>query len=72
MTNSVLKQTPLGGTPHYETQTVTASYSFSTQSSTATACGGYQFSISSVPVTASAALSTSDLIINSATGVIQL
>jgi hypothetical protein len=72
MTNSVLKQTTPGGTPHYETQTVTASYSVSTSSSTATACGSYQYSISSVSTTTSAALSASDLLIDSATGQIRL
>ncbi len=68
MTNSVLKQTTPGGSAFYETQTVTASDSVSTQSSTATACGNYQYSISSVATTASTALSASDLTIDSATG----
>ncbi len=72
MTNSILKQTTPGGTPYYETQTVTASDSVSTQSSTATACGSYQYSISNFATTASTALSTSDLSIDSATGQIQL
>jgi hypothetical protein len=71
MTNSVLKQTTPGGSPFYETQTATASDSISALSS-ANACGGYQYSISSVATTASTALSASDLTIDSATGKIQL
>ncbi len=71
MTNSVLKQTTPGGSPFYETQTVTASDSVSTISST-NACGSYQFSISSAQTTASAALSASDFSFDSATGQIQL
>jgi hypothetical protein len=71
MTTSVLKQTTPGGSPFYETQIATASDSISSESS-ANACGGYQYSISSVLNTATAALSTSDLTIDSATGQIQL
>jgi hypothetical protein len=71
MTTSVLKQTTPGGIPFYETQTATASDSVSALSS-ANACGGYHYSISSVVTSASAALSASDLTIDSATGVIRL
>ncbi len=71
MTTSVLKQTTPGGSPYYKTQTVSASDSVSSISFT-NACGNYQYSISSVSVTASAALSASDLTIDSATGQIQL
>ncbi len=71
MTNSVLKQTTPGGSPFYETQIATASDSVSALSS-ANACGGYQYSISITQTTASAALSTADLTIDSTTGVIQL
>jgi hypothetical protein len=71
MTTSVLKQTAPGGSPFYETQTATASDSVSALSS-ANACGGYHYSISSVATTPSAALSASDLLIDSATGVIKL
>jgi hypothetical protein len=67
MTNSVLKQTTPGGSPFYETQTATASDSISALSS-ANACGSYQYSISSVPITASSALSTSEVTIDSSTG----
>jgi hypothetical protein len=69
MTTSVLKQTTPGGSPFYETQTATASDSVSSQSS-ANACGGYQYSISIVVTTASAALSASELTIDSSTGLI--
>ena len=69
MTNSVLKQTTPGGSPFYETQTATASDSISALSS-ANACGGYHFSISSAQNTASAALSASELTIDSSTGLI--
>jgi hypothetical protein len=69
MTNSVLKQTTPGGSPFYETQIATASDSVSALSS-ANACGGYQYSISITQTTASAALSTADLTIDSTTGVI--
>jgi hypothetical protein len=68
MTNSVLKQTALGDGPYYATQTVTASDSVSSQSS-ANACGDYQYSISSVLNTATAALSASEVTIDS-TGLI--
>jgi hypothetical protein len=75
MTSSVLKQTTPGGSPYYATQTVTASDSVSSQSSS-NACGDYQYSFSSVTTTASAALtfnlSPSDLTIDSATGQIRL
>jgi hypothetical protein len=70
MTTSVLKQTTPGGSPFYETRTVTASDSVSSQSSE-NACGGYHYSISSVINTASAALSATELTIDS-TGQIRL
>ncbi len=64
MTTSVLKQTTPGGTPYFATQTATAS------DSSANACGGYQYSISSVADSASTALSTSEVTIGSTTGLI--
>ncbi len=70
MTNSVLKQTTPGGSPFYETKTVIATDSVSSQSSTTNACGSYQYSISSVATTASAALSASEVTIDSSTGLI--
>jgi hypothetical protein len=72
MTNSILKQITPGGSAFYETQTVTASDSVISSQSSPNACGNYQFSISSVPTTASTVLSTSDLTIDTATGVIKL
>ncbi len=42
MTNSVLKQTTPGGSPHYEQQTATATVSISSQSYE-NACGSYQY-----------------------------
>jgi hypothetical protein len=71
MTTSVLKQTTPGGSPFYATQTVTASVSINSISF-ANACGNYQLSIFSVPNTASATLSASDLTIVATTGIIQL
>jgi hypothetical protein len=64
MTTSVLKQTAPGGSPYYETQTVTAS------DSSANACGGYQYLISSALNSASTALSSSEVTIDSSTGLI--
>ncbi len=69
MTTSVLKQTTPGSSPFYESQTATASDSVSSQSS-ANACGGYQYSISTVPTAPSAALSASEVTIDSSTGLI--
>ncbi len=69
MTNSVLKQNTPGGSPFYETQTATASDSISALSS-ANACGGYQYFISSAQTTASSALSASEVTIDSSTGLI--
>jgi hypothetical protein len=71
MTTSVLKQTTPGGSPFYETQIATASDSVSSQFS-ANACGGYQYSISSVATTAAATLSMSELTVDSTTGLIKL
>jgi hypothetical protein len=64
MTTSVLKQTTPGGSPYYESQTAPVS------DSSANACGSYQYSISSVATTASAALSASEVTIDSSTGLI--
>ena len=69
MTTSVLKQTTPGGSPVYETQTVTVSDSISALSS-ANACGSYQYLISTVANSASTALSTTDLTIDPNTGLI--
>jgi hypothetical protein len=69
MTTSVLKQTTPGGSPFYETKTVIAADSVSSQSSITNACGSYQYLISSVVDSASSALSASEVTIDS-TGLI--
>jgi hypothetical protein len=72
MTNSVLKQMTPGGTPFYATQTATATDSVSSQSSTANVCGNYIYSVSSIKTTAVQSLSTSELTIDSNSGLIQI
>ena len=72
MTTSVLKQSILGDSPFYETQTATV-YNFVSESqSNPNFCGGYQYSISSAPTAPATALSATELTIDVNTGLISL
>jgi len=71
MVTSVLKQISPGGSPFYETQTVTATNSVSTSQSNPNFCGIYQYSIISTPSSPAIALSATELTVD-ATGLISV
>ena len=72
MTTSVLKQSSLGGSPSYETQTATATNSVSVSPRNPNFCGFYQYSISSAPTVPVTPLSATELTIDADTGLISL